>query len=100
MGKPSPVNGHGPGGEWRPARVHALRRRGDRSAVGGDVARTVIGVAPELEPLMTKQELAKYLRVGTRTIDNYAARGMPFVPLRERGRRYRLSDVLRWLEDG
>lgn len=56
---------------------------------------------PDLgDPVLTRADAALYLGVSTRTLDREAARGAlrPF----RRGRivRYRLSQLVRYLEDG
>lgn len=52
------------------------------------------------DPVLTRAEAARYLGVSTRTLDREAAQGAirPF----RRGRiiRYRLSQLVRYLEDG
>jgi phage terminase Nu1 subunit (DNA packaging protein) len=52
---------------------------------------------PEVR-LRTKRELARYLRVTTRTIDNYVRRGMPYQPCGG-AKRFALAAVQAWLDD-
>jgi phage terminase Nu1 subunit (DNA packaging protein) len=46
--------------------------------------------------LLTKPELAGYLRVSTRTVNNYLRRGMPYLPCGGR-KRFELAPVHDWL---
>lgn len=46
--------------------------------------------------LLTKPELAGYLRVSTRTLDNYVRRGMPYRPCGG-AKRFELAPVQDWL---
>lgn len=53
---------------------------------------------PATEPFLTKQQLAGQLHYSTRWIDLKTSEGMPYHQLGGR-RRFRLSEVLEWLED-
>lgn len=50
------------------------------------------------ERIMTKKELAAFMRVTPRTIENYMRRGLPHYKLTARQTRFRLADVLAWME--
>jgi hypothetical protein len=49
--------------------------------------------------LFTKQELAKFLGVSSRTVEVYQRYGLPFYRVSARRNRYDLSAVKRWLEE-
>ena len=48
--------------------------------------------------MMTKKELAEYLKVTTMTIDRYMAKGMPFIKLPTGTVRYELDAVMDWVK--
>lgn len=48
--------------------------------------------------LLTKREVAGFLRVTVRTVENYQRQGLPFLRLGPRRNRYDLKTVRRWLE--
>ena len=54
-------------------------------------------LAPTLE-LLTASELAQFLKVTTAAIRKWSTDGCPRVPLGTRLVRFRLNDVLNWLE--
>lgn len=62
----------------------------------------VVSLPTRGDETLTKAQLANHLGVSTRTLENRAREGMPCLPGVDRfgRRRYRLSDVLAWMEDG
>jgi hypothetical protein len=53
------------------------------------------------EPLLTKAEIARYLRVSTKTVERYMKRGMPYSkPYRNGSVWFRVSEVDGWILDG
>ena len=49
--------------------------------------------------LLTPEQLSTYLQISRRTIHRYMALGMPYERLSKRNARYRLSDVMKWIQD-
>ena len=48
--------------------------------------------------LLTRKSLSHQLSCSLRTIDSLLARGMPFVLIGRRGRRFLLPEVVAWLK--
>jgi hypothetical protein len=70
-----------------------------RAAVRAELAPMLKDLAPTPKPaLMTTAELARELRVCTKTIDRLRKEGLPHVLVGDNCPRYRLSAVLAWLE--
>ena len=61
-----------------------------------DEAKTIAPMPTPPPPLVDKASIAGHFSVTTRTVDNWAKRGMPYVQL-PGARRYDLADVRRWL---
>ena len=51
------------------------------------------------EHLLSKPEVARYMRVTPRTIDNHMARGLPHYKLGSRRVRFKLTEVETWLRE-
>lgn len=51
-----------------------------------------------VDAVLTKKQLASYLKCSTKTIDRRTKEGMPSFMLGAQ-RRYRLKDVMEWLEE-
>jgi phage terminase Nu1 subunit (DNA packaging protein) len=49
--------------------------------------------------MLTKKELADYLRVNPATIDNYRRKGMPVKLLTAKKVLFDLDDCLKWIEE-
>lgn len=49
--------------------------------------------------LYTPDELASYLQISRATIHRYTARGMPTVRLSKKVYRFRIDEVMKWLEE-
>jgi hypothetical protein len=70
------------------------------SAVARGICIGMSSIQPQPPPpLLTKSELADYLRRTPRTIDNYVRRGMPHQPCGG-GKRFELTSVRKWLASG
>ncbi len=63
---------------------------------------TTLRLAVSIEPLLTKADLAKILRVNSRTIDRMRSAGKLPKPdlLLERSGRWRAETIRRWIESG
>lgn len=48
--------------------------------------------------MMTKKELAEFLKVATMTIDRYMSKGMPFVKLPTGTVRFEIDAVMEWVK--
>lgn len=48
--------------------------------------------------MMTKKELAEFLKVTTMTIDRYMAKGMPFIKLPTGTVRFEKNAVMEWVK--
>jgi excisionase family DNA binding protein len=48
--------------------------------------------------LLTKSELAEYLKLTTRTVENWMARGLPHYKIGERRVRFKLAEVEQFLD--
>lgn len=88
---PTCVNLHKPGGNLGP--------------IPGPIANEMPGVLPERglvtapnkEQLLTKVEVAAYLRVSLSSVNRHMLRGMPYMRLSSRAVRFSLDQVLTWL---
>jgi excisionase family DNA binding protein len=57
---------------------------------------TSINAAHRAEPWMTKAQIARHLKVTTRTVERWQHEGLPFHPVRGVNR-YRASEVDGWV---
>ena len=70
-----------------------------RQAVRAELEPMLKDLVPSPKPaLMTTAELARELRVCTKTIDRLRKEGLPHVLVGDNCPRYRLESVLNWLE--
>lgn len=51
------------------------------------------------EPYLTRKELAEHLHIGLTKLDQLVKEGMPSYTWQMRVRRFKLSEVERWLRD-
>lgn len=57
-------------------------------------------MATEPDHLQTREDVARFLNLSIRSIDNLIARGCPHVRVSARCVRFRKNEVLAWLEAG
>jgi excisionase family DNA binding protein len=77
--------------------LEEVARRSARLAV--DQFKEEIKAAPPVREIMTKAELADYLRCSVSKVNAYMREGLPFVTFGEHPR-FRKSEIDRWLDRG